>query len=108
MRLIGAVSLLVIFLAGGCGAVSNPALERARNAYNRARQDREIVGRAAVALEKARLTLEQAERVWTADKDVLEVEHLAYIAEKRVEIARATARKRLATDEIHQLKPQRE
>ena len=108
MRLIGAVSLLVIFLAGGCGAVSNPALERARNAYNRARQDREIVGRAAVALEKARLTLEQAERVWTADKDVLEVEHLAYIAEKRVEIARATARKRLATDEIQQLKPQRE
>jgi hypothetical protein len=108
MRLIGAVSLLVIFLAGGCGAVSNPALERARNAYNRARQDREIVGRAAVALEKARLTLEQAERVWTADKDVLEVEHLAYIAEKRVEIARATARKRLATDEIQQLNPQRE
>jgi hypothetical protein len=107
-RLIGAALLLASFLSLGCGAVSNPALERARDAYNRARQDREIVGRAAVALDKARLTLEQAERVWAADKDVLEVEHLAYIAEKRIEIARATARKRLAVDDIQQLNPQRE
>ena len=102
-----ALSLLTVTYLG-CGTVRNPALERARDAYNRARQDREIVGRAAVALDKARLTLEQAERVWTADKDVTEAEHLAYIAEKRIEIARATARKRLAADEIQQLSPQRE
>jgi OmpA-OmpF porin, OOP family len=107
-RLIGAPFLLALFLALGCGAVSNPALERARDAYNRARQDREIVGRAAVALDKARLTLERAERVWTEDKDVMEVEHLAYITEKRIEIARATARRRLAADDIQQLNPQRE
>jgi hypothetical protein len=36
------------------------------------------------------------------------VEHIAYIAEKRVEIARVTAKRRLATDEIQQLKSQRE
>jgi OOP family OmpA-OmpF porin len=107
-RLIGAAFFLASFLSLGCGAVSNPALERARDAYNRARQDREIVGRAAVALDKARLTLEQAERVWTEDKDVMEVEHLAYITEKRIEIARAIARRRLAADEIQQLNPQRE
>jgi OmpA-OmpF porin, OOP family len=106
-RLIGA-ALLASFLSPGCGAVSNPALERARDAYNRARQDREIVGRAGVALDKARLTLERAERVWTEDKDVMEVEHLAYITEKRIEIARATARRRLAADDIQQLNPQRE
>jgi OOP family OmpA-OmpF porin len=107
-RTVGAARLLVSFLSLGFGAVSNPALERARDAYNRARQDREIVGRAAAALDKARLTLEQAERVWTEDKDVMEVEHLAYITEKRIEIARATARRRLATDDIQQLNPQRE
>jgi OmpA-OmpF porin, OOP family len=107
-RTVGAALLLVSFLSLGCGAVSNPALERARDAYNRARQDREIVGRAAAALDKARLTLEQAERVWTEDKDVMEVEHLAYITEKRIEIARATARRRLAADDIQQLNPQRE
>jgi hypothetical protein len=99
---------LMAFLSIGCGAVQNPALERARDAYNRARQDREIAGRAGVALDKARLTLEQAERVWAEEKDVTEVEHLAYLAEKRIEIARATARRRLAADDIQQLIPQRE
>jgi OOP family OmpA-OmpF porin len=107
-RTVGATLSLAAFFFLGCGAVSNLALERARDAYNRARQDREIVGRAAVALDKARLTLERAERVWTEDKDVIEVEHLAYITEKRIEIARATARRRLAADDIQQLNPQRE
>jgi OOP family OmpA-OmpF porin len=107
-KAVSAALLLLVFLSLGCGTVHNPAIERARDAYNRARQDREIVGRAAVALDKARLTLEQAERVWTAEKDVIEVEHLAYLTEKRIEIARATARKRLAVDDMQQLNPQRD
>jgi hypothetical protein len=54
-------------------------------------------------LDKTRLTLEQAERLWAEEKDVLEVEHLVYLTEKRAEIARATAKRRLAADEIQQL-----
>ena len=104
---VAAFSLLA-FVFAGCSVVHNPALERARDAYERARQDPEVAGRAAVALDKARLTLEKAERLWTAEKDTIEVEHIAYIAEKRVEIARVIARRRLATDEIQQLKSQRE
>jgi OmpA-OmpF porin, OOP family len=100
--------VLLAFASIGCAAVRNPALQRTRDAYERARQDPEVVGRAGVALDKARLTLEQAERAWTKDKDVMEAEHLAYIAEKRVEIARVTARRRLAIDELQQLKTQRE
>lgn len=96
-----------VFL-GACGAVRNPALERARHAYERARDEPEIAGRAAVALDKARLTLEEAERLWAADKNVAEVEHLVYLTERRAEIARATARRRIAADEIQQLKPERD
>ena len=108
-RAVGAALSLMASLLLGCGAaVRNPALERAKEVYNRARQDREVVARAAVALDRARLTLEQAERVWSTEKDVVEVEHLALVAEKRVEIARATARRRLAADEIQQLNPQRD
>jgi OmpA-OmpF porin, OOP family len=91
----------------GCGAVRHPSLDRAREAYQNARQDPEVVGRASVALDKAWQALEQAERVWSKEKDPTEVEHLAYLAEKRIEIARATARRRLAADEIQQLKSQR-
>ena len=100
--------VLLAFASTGCAAVRNPALQRTRDAYERARQDPEVVGRAGAALDKARVTLEQAERVWTTEKDVMEAEHLAYLAEKRVEIARVTARRRLAIDELQQLKSQRE
>jgi hypothetical protein len=36
----GAVLLSLAILSLGCGAVRNPALERARDDYDRARQDR--------------------------------------------------------------------
>jgi hypothetical protein len=101
------LSLLAVFVAGCGGTVHNPALERARNAYERARQDPGVAGRAAVALEKTRSTLEEAERVWAEDKDMMEVEHLVYLTEKRAEIALVTARRRIAADEIRQLKSQR-
>ena len=106
-RWVGCAALsLLAAVSAGCGVVksNNPALERARDAYQRARQDPAVVGRAAVALDKAGQTLEQAELLWTKEKDVIETEHLAYIAEKRIEIARVTARRRLAADEIQQLK----
>jgi len=104
-RFLGAALLSMTILSLGCGAVRNPALERARDDYDRARQDRELVRRAGAALDRARLTLEQAERVWTTEKDIVEAEHLAYVAEKRIEIARAIARRRIAADEIQQLNP---
>jgi len=102
-----AFGLLAFFFAG-CATVRNPALDRARDAYETARRDPGVAGRAAVALDKTRMTLEQAERVWATEKDVSEVEHLGYLAEKRAEIARVTARQRLAADEILGLRPQRE
>lgn len=99
------LSLLAI-LSGSCGVVHNPALDRARNVYERVRRDPAVAGRAAVALEKTRSTLEEAERVWSEEKDANEVEHLVYLTEKRAEIALATARRRIAADEIQQLRPQ--
>jgi len=103
-----AAALSLVFFLVGCGTVKNPALERARDAYERARRDPAVAGRAAVALDKTRLTLEQAERLWESDKDVAEVDHLVYLTEKRAEIARATAKRRSAADEIQQLRSQRD
>lgn len=85
-----------------CAAVHNPALEKAREAYQRARQDPVIVRNAGAALDRAERTLRTAEELWTKEQDAAEVEHLAYIAEKRIEIARVTAQRRLAADEIEQ------
>ena len=99
---------LLAFFSVGCGTVRNPSLDRARHAYDLARRDPGVAGRAAVALDKTRLTLERAERLWAEEQDVVEVEHLVYLVEKRAEIAHATAKRRLAADEIQQLRPQRE
>jgi len=89
----------------GCGAVRNPALESARDVYQTARQDPTVVRYAAAALDRAEQTLQQADRLWTKENDVFEVEHLAYIVEKRVEIARVTAQRRLAAEEIQTRSP---
>jgi OOP family OmpA-OmpF porin len=97
-----AVIFLVASLSIGCGTVRNPSLERARDAYQKARQDPLIVRNAGAALDRAQSTLETAEQLWAKERDVNEVEHLAYIAEKRVEIARVTAERRQAAEELKQ------
>ena len=99
---------LLAFFSAGCGPVRTPALDRARNAYELARRDPAVAGRAAVALEQTRATLERAEHLWATDKDVAEVEHLVALVEKRAEIAHATAKRRVAADEIQQILPQRQ
>ncbi len=104
---IGTPVLLLAVFAVGCVAVQNPALVRAHKAYENARQDPVIVRNAGAALERAAAVLEKADRSWTKDKDAIETEHLAYIVEKRVEIARVTAERRLAVDELQQIKSQR-
>lgn len=94
--------LLVAALAPGCGAVHNPALEQARDSYQKARQDQVLVRHAGASLARAGLTLEAADRLWNEEQDATEVEHLAYIAEKRIEIARQVSERRVAAEEIQQ------
>jgi hypothetical protein len=102
------VLALMAFAFSGCGAVRNPALERAREAYERALKEPEVARHAAVALDQTRLTLERAERLWETKQDTAEVDHLAYLTEKRAEIAYAIAKRRLAAEEIRQIRSQRE
>jgi len=102
-----AALLILAALAIGCGAVRNPALESARDSYQKARQDPVIVRHAAVALDRAGQALQEADRLWTKEQDATEVDHLAYIVEKRIEIARVTAQRRVAADEIQQFRAPR-
>jgi len=102
------LALGCVLAFGGCGTVRNPSLERAREAYERALKEPEVATHAAVALDQTRLTLERAERLWETKQDTAEVDHLAYLTEKRAEIAYAVARRRIAADEIRQIRARRE
>lgn len=73
-------------------ATENAALQRAQLAYEQARQDPETRREAPLALHEAEQALRQAEQA----RDEEEVNHLAYLAERGVEIARAEAGRKTA------------
>ena len=107
-RLRTLAALSVLLLTTACAAGINPSLENARDAYFKARRDPVIARHAGATLDRAAVTLEEADRRWKKDKDVDEVEHLAYLTEKRVEIAKVVAQRRLAADKLQKADPQLE
>src|SRR5919109_1197529 len=97
------VALGTVVLAGAWGCATRPepiALSQARTQYLQAQQNPQITAYAPVALREAEQPLRQAERLWAEDKDAAEVQHLAYVSERRIEIARAAAEQKLAEAEI--------
>lgn len=88
----------IIVLCTAC-AGPNMALQEAQQAYRQAEQDPQVTSHAPVALHEAAQALSEAEQ---AD-DQEEIEHMAYITKKRVEIARAEAERKLAEDNAKQL-----
>ena len=107
-RTVGGAVLCLSALSVGCGPTTNTALERARASYQQAQQNPQITTHAPVTLQEAQQSLQHAERVWSNEKDVDEVAHLAYVTEQRVEIAHVTAEKKVAEAEIEQLSTERE
>jgi OmpA-OmpF porin, OOP family len=80
-----------------CGPKRNPALEQARADYATAAADPQLTADAPVALHEAEQSLRRAERAFK-DGEGTEASHLAYVAQRRVDIARAEARERQAEE----------
>lgn len=96
----------------GLGCSQTPArpvaLEEARTAYAQAQQDPQVAANAQVALREAEEAVRQAEQTWEKDKNVREVQNMAAVAKRRVDIARAAADKKMAENEVAELGGQRE
>lgn len=94
--------IFVIFLLTGCASVPlhNQALERARSAYETAKSTPNIEATAPVAFYDAKNALEKAEK---ATHDSSELEHLAYLAEKKAQIAVLISAEKTSEMEIAQL-----
>ncbi len=93
--------IISIILLIGCATVpeKNAALDRARAAYEQAQANPEVEKNAPVALYEAAQALKKAEQA----KDVEEMEHLAYIAERKTQIAVAQAGQKVAEKEREEL-----
>lgn len=104
---LGICSALALGLTVGCITV-NPDVERARGAYNDAASDPELASRAAVELYEAQKSLAQAENAWNVLRDENEAQHRSYITERKIEIARTAAERKLAEAEIARLTTERQ
>lgn len=97
----------LICLTTACATVPS-ALEQARQNYQQMEGDPLISRNAPVASYEASQVLSRAEQAWKDTGDEEEVTHLAYLTDKRIEIARQTAQQKLAESETQQLKQERE
>ncbi len=88
---------VVLFIAGCTTApVTTDSIVRARSAYAKIQSETKISANAPVASYEAGQALQLAEQA----KDVPTQEHLAYIAERKAQIAVADAEKRMAEKEL--------
>ena len=96
----------------GLGCSSAPVrpaeLDQARMAYAQAQDTPQVSTHAPVALHEAEVAVRLAERTWDKEKNVREVQNLAAVAERRVEVARAAAEKKQAEADAEELRAARE
>ncbi len=92
-------AVMVMLIACATVPERNEALERARTAFERAQADPEVAANAPVALYEATQALKKAEQAENAE----EMNHLAYLAERKAQIATVQAEHKKAEQEIGRL-----
>jgi outer membrane protein OmpA-like peptidoglycan-associated protein len=104
------IPLLLIIFISACGGppVDNPLLNEARDEYRAAESDENIVRFAPVALKEAEEDLMISMELWEAKEDRVYVEHYAYLARQKTEIARETAKLNAAQNEIERAGSERQ
>jgi len=102
--------LLVCLLAAGLatGASKNLDLERARAAMAKLEEDTLVRDLAPREFSYARTAIKNAEIAMARGSREARINQLAYIAEKRIEIARAVAQRRQLESEVEMLSTERE
>ena len=83
----------VIALVAGCSTVAepNPTLDRAHANYTALQADPQSTLMAPTEMSQAGEALRTADAAWTKREKQGTVDHLAYLAQQRVEIARETS-----------------
>ena len=99
---LGAALLTAGLLSACASRAPLPSLEQARSTVERTSADPAVGRYAQLELKEARDALARADQAWTKDHDQTETNHLAYVAERRAEIASNTARARDLEAQVQQ------
>jgi outer membrane protein OmpA-like peptidoglycan-associated protein len=100
--------ILIVMIGCGGPPANNPLLNDAREKYEAAHNDVSIVRLAPVELKEAEEALVTSTRLWEAKADKTEVDHYAYLAERKTLIARETALLKKSQEEISQGESERQ
>jgi outer membrane protein OmpA-like peptidoglycan-associated protein len=107
-RLAAVVAVSSAALLAACAGRSSESMQEARAAVAAARGDQAVVAQAPEQLAEAEQALDRAEDAFRGGADQDEVDHLAYIAERRAGTAQALADERVALAEIEGLAEERD
>ena len=105
-----AATALAALLLGACAGAPKPieSLEQARGDYERAASDATVVRHAPEELDEANRALKAADVRWKEKESRTEIEHYAYLARQRVEIAELIASAKEANRELENMKLERQ
>jgi hypothetical protein len=86
-----------------CSTAAPPSLQRARMNLQDAQHDSQLSQQAPVALYEANQLLLRAENVWDKEEDKDEVRHLAYMVDRKIDLAHAQAQQKAAEAQAREL-----
>jgi outer membrane protein OmpA-like peptidoglycan-associated protein len=108
LYLAGSIAVITgVFLAGCMTPNRNAQLEDARTNYRYAQNDPQVSRLASLELKEAQDALAKADTAWAQREDQSKVDHLAYIAQRKVAIAQETARRKGAEASVSQSEAER-
>lgn len=105
-----AISFLTVAALASCSSTPdrNARLEDARNSYHDAQSNPQVVNLAALELKEADDALAKANNASNQRQDAATVDHLAYLAQRRVAIAQETAKRKGAEATVSQADAERD
>jgi outer membrane protein OmpA-like peptidoglycan-associated protein len=107
-RLALGASACALLAACANSPTETPTVSRAASAFDSVRNDPKVVNTAALELQRAEQQLRAAQEAQAAGEDVAAVDHEAYLAARRADIAAQTAALRDAEQQIAQANQSRD
>ena len=103
-----ALAMLAVLAACASSPVANPQLTEARAAYGKAAADAQVVRSAPAELRQAQQALQKADAAMRSGDDASAVDHYAYLARQRTEVAVQAGRIAQADQAVVQSRAQRD
>ncbi|MBA3477043.1 MAG: OmpA family protein [Lautropia sp.] len=103
-------ALCTVAVLSACASTPQPndRLSGARSAFDQARANTARAELSAAEMDRANVALQRAEGAWRKGEDRVEVDHLAYVAQREVDLAVTSAQRRETERAIEQAASERD